>query len=107
MLFLAGQVADGEKAAEQIGLDRDAQRNTVAALLRDIASVKQREEAYERERSRDAERTRLSDEKAAVRGCPVVEAVPVVRGERGEEEERRRGEGRGRVCARDDRSDSV
>lgn len=38
-------MADGDKALEKIGRDRDAQRGTVAALSRDIAAVKQREEA--------------------------------------------------------------
>ncbi|CBN77803.1 structural maintenance of chromosomes 1 protein [Ectocarpus siliculosus] len=42
---LKRQVADGDKALEKIGRDRDAQRGTVAALSRDIAAVKQREEA--------------------------------------------------------------
>lgn len=59
-------MADGEKAAEQIGLDREAQRNSVSALQRDIASVKQREEDREKDRRKDGERARLSDEKAAV-----------------------------------------
>ncbi len=38
-------MADGDKAIDKIGQDRDAQRGTVAALARDIAAVKQREEA--------------------------------------------------------------
>ncbi|CAB1120002.1 unnamed protein product [Ectocarpus sp. CCAP 1310/34] len=42
---LKRQVADGDKALEKISRDRDAQRGTVAALSRDIAAVKQREEA--------------------------------------------------------------
>lgn len=39
------QVVDGDKAGEKIARDREAQRGTVAALSRDIAAVKQREEA--------------------------------------------------------------
>lgn len=39
------KVADGDKASEKIARDRAAQRGTVAALSRDIAAVKQREEA--------------------------------------------------------------
>eukprot|EP00903_Cladosiphon_okamuranus_P011947 g11221.t1 len=42
---LKRQVADGEKAGEKIARDREAQRGTMAALSRDIAAVKQREEA--------------------------------------------------------------
>ncbi|CAM9705754.1 unnamed protein product, partial [Hapterophycus canaliculatus] len=42
---LKRQVADGDKAGEKIARDRDAQRGIVAALSRDIAAVKQREEA--------------------------------------------------------------
>eukprot|EP00752_Nemacystus_decipiens_P006829 g6131.t1 len=42
---LKRQVADGDKASDKIARDREAQRGTVAALSRDIAAVKQREEA--------------------------------------------------------------
>lgn len=63
-----GQVADGDKAGEKIARDRDAQRDTVAALSRDIAAVKQREEAYGKKlKKKDGGLARLSEGKAAVR----------------------------------------
>lgn len=71
------KVADGEKTAEQIGLDRDVQRDNIAALSRDIAAVKQREDASEKARKKAAERTRLSDAKAAVRTGPGLGALEV------------------------------
>lgn len=66
-------MADGEKNGEKIGRDRDAQEATVAALSREIAAVKRREEAKASEsKSKGTEGgggglARLSEAKAAVR----------------------------------------
>lgn len=62
------KVAEGVKAAEKVGRDRDAQRGTLAALSRDIDAVKQRETALgSKARKRDGGLSRLSEDKAAVR----------------------------------------
>lgn len=58
---------EGDKAAEKVARDRDAQRGTVAALSRDIAAVKEREEASSKSRRREGGLASLSEEKAAVR----------------------------------------
>eukprot|EP00904_Undaria_pinnatifida_P004394 jgi/Undpi1/13956/HiC_scaffold_9.g03607.m1 len=63
---LQRQVAEGVKAAEKVGRDRDAQRGTLAALSRDIDAVKQRETALgSKARKRDGGLSRLSEDKAA------------------------------------------
>lgn len=56
---------------EDIGVDRDAQRDTVAALSRDIAAVRQREEAAEKARKKKGEKKSLSDAKAQVKNSNV------------------------------------
>lgn len=66
-------MADGEKNTEKIGCDRDAQQAMVAALSRDIAAVKKREEANASESKGKGKKggsgglARLNDAKAAVR----------------------------------------
>lgn len=77
-LSVEQQVADGDKAGEKIARDREAQRGTVAALSRDIAAVKQREEAASSGSkgkgmkgggSGSGGLAQLSEAKAAVRVC--------------------------------------
>lgn len=78
-------MADGEKNGEKIGRDRDAQQATVAALSRDIAAVKKREEAKASEMKGKGTKggsgglAHLGETKAAVRTvffyCSIIKVL--------------------------------
>ena len=61
------KVVEGEKKIEKIEKDREQQRGNVAALERDIAANKKREQDSMKDQKKEGGRSRLGEAKAAVR----------------------------------------